>query len=567
MADRYWVGGSGDWSQTTHWSTISGGASGAARPTSSDDVYFDENSFSAEGQIVTITPPYYYNPAYCNSMNWTGALYNPTLAIGTYGLDIGNYSHDNGRMTLISEMSIIGTSNGASMELYNVPTVDFKGLVLTGMSVVINVYDGYTTDLQSDIHATGFGRGIEFDGPSEGNGTINTNNYNLTSDQGGEIGIWESLTVNFGSSAIDGNIWIGDYGAEDKNTLNFGSSTWRARSWYVYLYEETINNNYNWGTATFNFYKGNEDFHGGGLTYPRPWIFSGEIETGEGHNMDLYDSNTFSSLTINPGVTIEVEEGTTQTFSAFSAVGIASNKITLLSQEPGEQFTFTKSGGEVCCDYLTLTDSLVMGSYWHAGANSTNVSNNTGWLWTSCSYHPYLLEGEPMGTGVYTLGRHSTSYPVVLDLTYPISERDGTDLVLDGVEIGSILIDDDDVYVTWKRTTDGIETFGIDKIDSDNKLSGAYFETRVLSGNREQLGNFSKFIISYGELPTGTDIIVSYSKNYGTDWNTMTTKKDIDRKLLYCEEEFEASSVAYRAVITATGNDAPAIERADIIMR
>ena len=111
------------------------------------------------------------------------------------------------------------------------------------------------------------------------------------------------------------------------------------------------------------------------------------------------------------------------------------------------------------------------------------------------------------------------------------------------------------------------ESFGIDKLDYDNKLSGAYIETRVLSGNREQFGNFSKLVVSYGELPTGTDITLQYSKDYGTTWTTMTTKKDIDRKLLYCEEEFEASSVAYRAVTTATGNDAPAIERADIVMR
>lgn len=46
MANRYWVGGTGNWSSssTTNWSATSGGASGASAPTSVDDVFFDANS-------------------------------------------------------------------------------------------------------------------------------------------------------------------------------------------------------------------------------------------------------------------------------------------------------------------------------------------------------------------------------------------------------------------------------------------------------------------------------------------------------------------------------------------
>ena len=44
MADRFWVGGSGNWSSTTKWSTTSGGGTGASVPTSADDAIFDANS-------------------------------------------------------------------------------------------------------------------------------------------------------------------------------------------------------------------------------------------------------------------------------------------------------------------------------------------------------------------------------------------------------------------------------------------------------------------------------------------------------------------------------------------
>jgi trimeric autotransporter adhesin len=41
---RYWVGGTGNWNDTAHWSTSSGGAGGADLPRSHDDVVFDSNS-------------------------------------------------------------------------------------------------------------------------------------------------------------------------------------------------------------------------------------------------------------------------------------------------------------------------------------------------------------------------------------------------------------------------------------------------------------------------------------------------------------------------------------------
>ena len=78
MANRYWVGGTGNWSGAAHWSTASGGTGGASVPTSADSVYFDANSFTATGQTVTVD-----TTSSCLDMDWTGALYNPTFAGGT----------------------------------------------------------------------------------------------------------------------------------------------------------------------------------------------------------------------------------------------------------------------------------------------------------------------------------------------------------------------------------------------------------------------------------------------------------------------------------------------------
>ena len=80
-ADYFWVGGSGDWSDISHWATSSGSSSKhVVVPGINDDVYFDANSFTGPNQTVTIN----LANAACRSMVWTGVTNNPTLA----GLDI-----------------------------------------------------------------------------------------------------------------------------------------------------------------------------------------------------------------------------------------------------------------------------------------------------------------------------------------------------------------------------------------------------------------------------------------------------------------------------------------------
>lgn len=53
--DRYWVGNSGLWTDTAHWSYTSGGSGGAPMPTINDDVFIDENSFTEPGHHIKVT--------------------------------------------------------------------------------------------------------------------------------------------------------------------------------------------------------------------------------------------------------------------------------------------------------------------------------------------------------------------------------------------------------------------------------------------------------------------------------------------------------------------------------
>ena len=76
QSDYFWVGGTGNWNDLTHWVTTSGGSTQHTMlPTNSNNVYFDANSFSSTGRTVTMD----VTNGYCKDMIWTGATNAPTF--------------------------------------------------------------------------------------------------------------------------------------------------------------------------------------------------------------------------------------------------------------------------------------------------------------------------------------------------------------------------------------------------------------------------------------------------------------------------------------------------------
>ncbi|MBL0047755.1 MAG: T9SS type A sorting domain-containing protein [Bacteroidetes bacterium] len=72
----FWVGGSGNWSDASHWSLSSGGAGSGCIPGPTDNVMFDLNSFSLAGsEIVNLD----LQTAYCNNFVSSGTSSNNVL--------------------------------------------------------------------------------------------------------------------------------------------------------------------------------------------------------------------------------------------------------------------------------------------------------------------------------------------------------------------------------------------------------------------------------------------------------------------------------------------------------
>ena len=82
--------------------------------------------------------------------------------------------------------------------------------------------------------------------------------------------------------------------------------------------------------------------------------------------------------------TITFEAGSTTTVTDFTLQGEAGQLVTINSSIPGTQFILYKSSGNVSTDYLSIQDSNATGgASWYAGANSVDVSNNDGWIFTA----------------------------------------------------------------------------------------------------------------------------------------------------------------------------------------
>jgi len=337
MADYYWTkqtnGGTGSWSNVNMWASTTGGVGGTgAVPTTTDNAYFDANSFAAAGEVVTIDVV-----ASCANMDWTGATNNPTLtspSSGTTSIQIS------GNLTLIAAMTFSLDATHTYIASYGSAA---KSWTTAGNTITCEYipYDfsgscSFLDDFKcnSDIYT------------EDNSGTRTTNSHTIS-------------CANFGGSGI--------------GTWNFGASIIKVSSSF-----DATNVVINCGTSTINMLSAGSTFTGGGQTYSTV-VFSGATHT-------IVGSNTFTTLSFQPSgtQTITFTDGTTQTVTNFTGTN-GTNVITMQGSSTGG-WNLTKSGGGVVSmDYLALSYSNASPSTltWYAGTHSTNTVGNTGWIFTA----------------------------------------------------------------------------------------------------------------------------------------------------------------------------------------
>lgn len=341
MATRYWVGGAGTWSSTNtaNWSASSGGASGASVPATTDTVIFDSASGSAN-----------YTVTFDGTSTGCGPLTINGPSSGTLTFDGGNQLFNvAGSLTVAASGLVTFTSGNFSPIFTNTTpaTCTTNGVTLTRITI-----DCVGTTLTLGSALTGqvvLSRGT-FD-------TSSTNNWSVTSSSFTRSGT-QTSTHNLNSSVI---------------TLTGSSTAWS--------FATTTNLTMNASNSTITLTSSTaKTFAGGGLTY-------GTVNQGGSAALTISGSNTFSNIGNTysaAATTITFTISTTQTVSNFTAAGSSGKLLTINSSTAGTVATLSKSSGIVSSDYLSIRDSTATGgATWYAGANSTNVSNNSGWIFTA----------------------------------------------------------------------------------------------------------------------------------------------------------------------------------------
>ena len=181
---RFWVGGTGNWSDTARWSTSSGGAGGASIPRSHDDVVFD-NLSNATAYTATV-----------NAV--TGGIRCKALTVA--GPLAGN-------LTLAGSTAIVGIHGNV--------TLPATGLTRT--------YAGAITLSGSATGRTITTNGVALESPT----TVNGVGCEWTIGSAYNIGL-NSITITNGLFATSTyNVTCGTINSTstNKRTINFGSST------------------------------------------------------------------------------------------------------------------------------------------------------------------------------------------------------------------------------------------------------------------------------------------------------------------------------------------------------
>ena len=199
---HYWVGGSGDWNDLSHWVTSSGGSINPTNiPTANDNVYFDVNSFSSSGQTVSISN----GAADCKTIDWTGVTNDPTFDISD---DLNVY----GSLIFVTNMTL-SASGSSNINLKS--TSSGNSVTLGGNALNAGlIFDGVggEWDLLDSISLTNYYRYF-----SVSNGTLRTNGNGISC---GQFSVQNNSTVDLSSS----NITLYGYSCNVSST-NFDAGT------------------------------------------------------------------------------------------------------------------------------------------------------------------------------------------------------------------------------------------------------------------------------------------------------------------------------------------------------
>ncbi len=339
--DYYWVGGTGNWSDyENHWATSSGGTEfHTSAPGASNNVIFDENSFTEEGQVVLMD----LEEVFVRDMDWSVALYEPTFSDdhskNFQSLNLG------GSMYLVEHMTFDWNSEGRYLDFApqgGISEIDSKGVGFGETQVIFNTINGGISVLDSlTMYGLGF---INVRNPID----FNTNAIHTTDILSNSLTYFSQIDLS------NCSIYT--------KSLDLGGSAGTSAEFLIDGAAVTIL--YPYGTTQINKDR-----------YPNP--FENYVITAD-HSIVNQDP-IFNKLILKPDVELIIHdliEGIE--FNELTAEGTVDERITIKSSDEGSSAHLIQSSGPVNFYFVDFKDIEATGGATFNAYGSRDLGNVTG---------------------------------------------------------------------------------------------------------------------------------------------------------------------------------------------
>jgi len=340
----YWVGGSGEWSDPAHWSLTSGGVSAGVVPNQDNRIVVDENSFSLDNELISLT-----EDAAIGSMTW--------LSKSQTGLNLNGHTLTiRGNLTLASDKAYVSS----------VGKIVLEGTLYSENKVLSSNNDFSKVDLE--VNASSI---IDFVG------SLSTHSLNLISGTlnltGSTLAV-QSLIVS-GSSPKSLNLTntvlteILDLELESNSLDLISVGT---------LITPMANSTINLGNNRFEgkLHVANQDISLLGNNSIKEVLIEGKLLVKGNNSIDLLTLQGGSGMIIDAGMVQTLTETTVITSSESSRVSI---------EGAGGNAAMNFDGRfKLCFDYLDLKNVDATGDgVINAGLASTMI-NSSNWAQDEC---------------------------------------------------------------------------------------------------------------------------------------------------------------------------------------
>jgi len=366
---RYWVGGSGDWNDNSHWSTTSGGSGGACIPTVYDDVYFNAASgFTAASKTVTVNN----GNAYCRNLDWSAAGNSPLWNKATaWNIEIwGETVQLNPAATFnVSPLTFKGNTNTV-LSGTATGNFDIRLSKAGGRLRFANDFSNILTDIYVN------------------DGSLDLAGRNLFISSISNEGLGNTMSVDISDATITLDTLWRYNGAVAARTLVADNSTITTETFLAtgMTYNKVNVSGITNTEATFSNTNINEMIFTNTNTASRVGINGTNNVIGtldyKGSGGIYGTGNTINTLIFFPGNTYTLNNGTNTTITGdWYGSGTPCRLTEIVSSSTSANATVTKTGGNVSFDYVRLRRITAAGiaQPFLAREHTIDLGGNTNW--------------------------------------------------------------------------------------------------------------------------------------------------------------------------------------------